>query len=96
MTDQGSLLKFIEDYLADYNMQSKARMDLVLFQYAAEHVCIIKQPLGNALLIRTFHRLGADANKSWPSAAAILWPPHTAPSSPVQWPSTSVFISCAD
>ena len=58
MTDQGRLLKCIEDYLADYNVQSKTRMDLVLFQYAAEHVCrimrIIKQPFGNALLVRTF------------------------------------------
>ena len=80
MTDQGRLLKCIEDYLADYNVQSKTRMDLVLFQYAAEHVCrimrIIKQPFGNALLVRTSHLLDACVTKSWPSAAASLWP-HT-------------------
>ena len=100
VTDQGRLLKSIKDYLADYNMQSKTRMDLVLFQYAAEHVCrimrIIKQPFGNALLVRTFHRLSACADRSWPSVAAGLWPPHTAPSSPVRWPITSMFISCTD
>ncbi len=77
VTDQGRLLKCIEDYLADYNVQSKTRMDLVLFQYAAEHVCrimrIIKQPFGNALLVRTIYLLGTCANRSWPSAAS-LWP----------------------
>ena len=55
VTDQPRLLKCIEDYLADYNLQSKTRMDLVLFLYAAEHICrisrIIKQPFGNALLV---------------------------------------------
>ena len=49
------LLTVIEEYLNDYNAQSKNRMDLVLFLYAAEHICrisrIIKQPYGNALLV---------------------------------------------
>lgn len=49
------LLTIIEEYLSDYNAQSKNRMDLVLFLYAAEHICrisrIIKQPYGNALLV---------------------------------------------
>ena len=49
------LLAVIEEYLGDYNAQSKTRMDLVMFLYAAEHVCrisrIVKQPYGNALLV---------------------------------------------
>lgn len=55
VTDQARLLTRIEGYLAEYNQQSKTRMDLVLFLYAAEHICrisrIIKQPFGNALLV---------------------------------------------
>ncbi len=55
MTDQARLLTCIEGYLAEYNLQNKTRMDLVLFLYAAEHICrisrIIKQPFGNALLV---------------------------------------------
>lgn len=56
VTDQARLLTCIEGYLAEYNLQNKTRMDLVLFLYAAEHICrisrIIKQPFGNALLVR--------------------------------------------
>lgn len=55
VTDQARLLTCIEGYLAEYNQQSKTRMNLVLFLYAAEHICrisrIIKQPFGNALLV---------------------------------------------
>ncbi|KAK9829119.1 hypothetical protein WJX72_004004 [[Myrmecia] bisecta] len=55
VSGQGRLLAKIEEYLADYNLQNKSRMDLVLFLYAAEHICrisrIIKQPFGNALLV---------------------------------------------
>ncbi|GFR44543.1 hypothetical protein Agub_g5814 [Astrephomene gubernaculifera] len=55
VTDLPRLLSVVQDYLADYNAQTKARMDLVLFLFAAEHICrisrIIKQPYGNALLV---------------------------------------------
>lgn len=55
VTDQARLLTCIEGYLTEYNQQNKTRMDLVLFLYAAEHICrisrIIKQPFGNALLV---------------------------------------------
>ncbi|KAL6759980.1 dynein heavy chain 6 [Haematococcus lacustris] len=55
VTDLPKLMTTIEEYLGDYNAQSKNRMDLVLFLYAAEHICrisrIIKQPYGNALLV---------------------------------------------
>ncbi|EFJ50020.1 dynein heavy chain 6 [Volvox carteri f. nagariensis] len=55
VTDLPKLLSVVQDYLADYNAQSKSRMDLVLFLFAAEHICrisrIIKQPYGNALLV---------------------------------------------
>jgi dynein heavy chain len=54
--DLPRLLSVVTEYLADYNAQSKNRMDLVLFLFAAEHICrisrIIKQPYGNALLVR--------------------------------------------
>lgn len=55
VTDQARLLSCIEGYLTEYNLQNKTRMDLVLFLYAAEHICrisrIVKQPFGNALLV---------------------------------------------
>eukprot|EP00798_Chlamydomonas_sp_ICE-L_P008519 gene8518-4817_t len=55
VSDIQQLLSMVEEYLGDYNAQSKTRMDLVLFMYAAEHICrisrIIKQPYGNALLV---------------------------------------------
>jgi dynein heavy chain len=55
VADQKKLLATIEEYLVDYNSQSKNRMDLVLFLYAAEHICrisrVIKQPYGNCLLV---------------------------------------------
>ena len=47
--------KILEEYLDDYNQVSTAQMKLVLFLDAIRHVCrisrIIRQPLGNALLL---------------------------------------------
>ena len=55
VADEARLLAVIEERLAEYNAQSKSRMDLVLFQYAAQHVCrisrVLRQPGGNALLV---------------------------------------------
>jgi hypothetical protein len=49
------MLASVENSLGDFNAQSKTRLDLVVFLYAAEHIArisrIIKQPYGNALLV---------------------------------------------
>lgn len=55
ITDQQKMLEVIREHLEDYNQQSKSPMNLVLFMYAAEHICriarVIRQPFGNALLV---------------------------------------------
>lgn len=55
VTDHSKMTKIMEDYLDDYNQLNTAQMKLVLFLDAAQHVCrisrIIRQPLGNALLL---------------------------------------------
>ena len=50
------MLAVLKDYLEDYNaMNTSAQMNLVLFMDAVQHVCrisrVIRQPLGNALLL---------------------------------------------
>ena len=53
--EQEKLIKTVEEYLGDYNAQNKNQMHLVLFLYAAEHICrisrVLKQPFGNGLLL---------------------------------------------
>uniref|UniRef100_A0A4W5QVG2 Dynein axonemal heavy chain 1 n=1 Tax=Hucho hucho TaxID=62062 RepID=A0A4W5QVG2_9TELE len=48
-------LHFMEEYMDDYNQISTTKMKLVLFMDAIQHVCrisrILRQPLGNALLL---------------------------------------------
>lgn len=45
----------MEEYMEDYNQISTAKLKLVLFMDAIQHVCrisrILRQPLGNALLL---------------------------------------------
>ncbi|KAK2862487.1 hypothetical protein Q5P01_002020 [Channa striata] len=53
--DKEKLVKVMEEYMEDYNQTNTAKMKLVLFMDAIEHVCrisrILRQPLGNALLL---------------------------------------------
>lgn len=55
ISDQEKLIEVLNEYLGDYNTISKTPMQLVLFLYAAEHICrisrVISQPYGNALLV---------------------------------------------
>jgi len=55
VTDHSKMTKIMEDFLDDYNQVNTAQMKLVLFLDATQHVCrisrIIRQPLGNALLL---------------------------------------------
>lgn len=45
----------MEEYMDDYNQISTSKLKLVLFMDAVQHVCriarILRQPLGNALLL---------------------------------------------
>ena len=49
------MVKILEEYLEDFNQINTAQMKLVLFSDAVQHICrvgrIIRQPLGNALLL---------------------------------------------
>ena len=47
--------RVLEEYLEDYNQVNTAQMKLVLFTDAVQHIArisrVIRQPLGNALLL---------------------------------------------
>ncbi|KAI4880923.1 hypothetical protein NFI96_025448, partial [Prochilodus magdalenae] len=53
--DREKLVHVMEEYMEDYNQVSTTKMKLVLFMDAIQHVCrisrILRQPLGNALLL---------------------------------------------
>ena len=53
--DHDKLSAILDEYLDDYNQVNTPKMDLVLFSDAMQHVCrisrIVRQPLGNALLL---------------------------------------------
>lgn len=55
LNDLPAMVKKIEEYLEDYNSTSKSPMKLILFLDACDHVAricrILRQPLGNALLL---------------------------------------------
>lgn len=55
VVDVNKMLNIMDEYLLDYNAESKSPMSLVLFMDAMEHVSrisrIIRQPMGNALLL---------------------------------------------
>ncbi|XP_063282706.1 dynein axonemal heavy chain 1 [Pelobates fuscus] len=55
ITDREKLHRIIEEYMEDFNQINTAKMKLVLFMDAIQHICrisrILRQPLGNALLL---------------------------------------------
>ncbi|KAF6265909.1 dynein heavy chain 2 [Scenedesmus sp. NREL 46B-D3] len=70
--DMPSLVRLVESYLEDYNSTSTSPMKLVLFLDAIEHVSricrIIRQPLGNALLLG----VGGSGRQSLARLAAFM------------------------
>jgi len=72
VADLGALSTRIEQYLADFNGQSRKPMNLVMFMFAIEHVSriarVLKMPGGNALLVG----VGGSGRKSVSTLAAYM------------------------
>ncbi|XP_053339456.1 dynein axonemal heavy chain 1 [Clarias gariepinus] len=70
--DKEKLARVMEEYMDDYNQINTAKMKLVLFMDAIQHVCriarIVRQPLGNALLLG----LGGSGRQSLTKLASHL------------------------
>jgi dynein heavy chain len=65
--------KRLDEYLEEYNQVNVAKMNLVLFMDAMKHISriirIIKQPLGNALLLG----VGGSGRQSLTRLAAFMY-----------------------
>ena len=55
VADVPGLIPVVEEFLVDYNAESKQPMNLVMFTDAVMHICrmarVLRQPLGNVLLL---------------------------------------------
>ncbi|XP_067855101.1 dynein axonemal heavy chain 1 [Heptranchias perlo] len=53
--NQDKMVQIIEEYMDDFNQTSTTKLKLVLFMDAIQHICrisrILRQPMGNALLL---------------------------------------------
>ena len=72
LDDAGVLKEKMAGFLADYNVMSSAKLSLVLFDNAIEHICriarVVNLPLGNALLVG----VGGSGRKSLTKLAAFI------------------------